>query len=62
LQEVDEFIEWESLYGLGCGLIVLQLLTTVLITPGAKPWTLDNRLAKLAERFGLAYPTSPTVN
>jgi len=62
LQEVEEFIEREALYGLGCGLIDLQFLASVLITPGAKLWTLGKRLAKLAERFGVAYPTSKTAN
>jgi hypothetical protein len=62
LQEVEAFIEREALFGLGCGLIDLQLLASVLITPGAKLWTLDKRLAKLAERFGVAYPTSSGVN
>jgi len=62
LQEVEEFIEREALYGLGCGLIDLQLLASVLITPGAKLWTLDKRLARLAGRFGVDYPTSPTAN
>ncbi|MEI8573275.1 VapC toxin family PIN domain ribonuclease [Methylomonas sp. WH-1] len=62
LQEVEDFIEREALYGLGCGLIDLQLLASVLITPGAKLWTLDKRLAKLAERFGVAYRISPTTN
>ncbi len=62
LQEVEEFIDREALYGLGCGLIDLQLLTSVLITPGAKLWTLDKRLARLAGRFGVDYPTSPTAN
>jgi len=51
LQELEEFIERNALFGLGCGLIDLQLLASVLITPGAKLWTLDKRLAKLAERF-----------
>jgi hypothetical protein len=55
LQEVEEFIEREALYGLGCGLIDLQLLASVLITPGAKLWTLDKRLARLAERLGVDY-------
>ena len=62
LQEVEEFIDREALYGLGCGLIDLQLLASVLITPGAKLWTLDKRLARLAGRFGVDYPTSPTAN
>jgi hypothetical protein len=34
------------------GVIDLHLLASVLITPGAKLWTLDKRLARLAERFG----------
>ncbi len=62
LQEVEDFIEREALYCLGCGLIDLQLLASVLITSGAKLWTLDKRLAKLAERFGVAYRTSPVTN
>jgi len=36
----------------GYGLIDLHLLASVLITPGTKLWTLDKRLARLAERFG----------
>jgi len=62
LQEVETFIERETLYGLGCGLIDLQLLASVLITPGTKLWTLDKRLARLAERFNVAYQTSPAAN
>ncbi|WP_197491360.1 hypothetical protein [Methylomonas methanica] len=58
MQEVEDFIEREALYGLGYGLIDLLLLASVLITPGAKLWTLDKRLAKLAERFGVAYQSS----
>lgn len=62
LQEVEEFIEREALYGLGCGLIDLQLLASVLITHGAKLWTLEKRLARLSERFGVDYQTSPNMN
>ena len=61
LQDVEDFIEREALYGLGCGLIDLQLLASILITPGAKLWTLDKRLARLAERFGVGYQISPTA-
>lgn len=57
LSEVMNFIERERLYGLGCGLIDLMLLTSALITPGARLWTLDKRLASLAERFGATYQT-----
>jgi hypothetical protein len=62
LQEVEEFIEREALYGLDCGLIDLQLLATVLITPGAKRWTLDKRLARLAGPFGVMYQTLLTAS
>lgn len=55
LHETMEFIERESLYGMGCGLVDMVLLTSTLITPGAKLWTLDKRLAELAERFGVAH-------
>ena len=55
LQETMAFIERESLYGMGCGLVDMVLLTSTMITPGAMLWTLDRRLAVLAERFGVAY-------
>lgn len=53
--EVIAFIENEELYGLGCGLVDITLLASTLITPGAKIWTLDKRLAKLAKRFKVSY-------
>jgi predicted nucleic acid-binding protein len=55
MRETVEFIERESLYGMGCGLVDLILLTSTLLTPGAKLWTSDRRLAELAERFGVAH-------
>jgi predicted nucleic acid-binding protein len=58
LSEVMEFVEIEKLYGLGCGLVDLALLASTLISPGTKLWTLDKRLAELAERFGVAYRTT----
>lgn len=58
LSEVMEFVEIEELYGVGCGLVDLALLASTLISPGTKLWTLDNRLAELAERFGVAYRTT----
>jgi len=60
LSEVMEFIEREGLHGLGCGLVDMSLLASTLITPGAELWTLDKRLAELAERFGVAH--LPTVH
>ena len=55
LDEVINLIEREKLYGLGCGLVDTTLLASTLITPGARLWTLDKRLASLAERFEVAF-------
>lgn len=58
--ELLQFIEREKLYGLGCGLVDLSLLASTLMTSGAALWTLDRRLADLADRFGVAH--DPGVN
>jgi predicted nucleic acid-binding protein len=55
LREVMDFVEREKLFGIGCGLVDLMLLTSTLITPGAELWTLDKRLAILAERFHVLF-------
>ncbi|AXC64714.1 VapC toxin family PIN domain ribonuclease [Salmonella enterica subsp. diarizonae serovar 59:z10:-] len=55
IAEVMVFIENEKLYGSGCGLIDITLLASAMITPGAKLWTLDKRLAKLAARLNVSY-------
>lgn len=60
LREAMDFIEREKLYGLGCGLVDMVLLASTLITPGAELWTLDKRLAGLAERFGVMH--QPTLH
>ena len=49
--EVSEFIETHRLFGLGCGLVDISLLASTLLTPAARLWTLDKRLAELAKRF-----------
>jgi predicted nucleic acid-binding protein len=53
--EIQDFIEREQLYGLGCGLIDISLLTSAVITPDTQLWTLDKRLSDLAQRYGVAY-------
>jgi predicted nucleic acid-binding protein len=55
IAELRELIEREKLFGLGCGLVDLTLLASTLITPGARLWTLDRRLAALSARFGVAF-------
>jgi predicted nucleic acid-binding protein len=57
MQDVMNFIEREALFGLGCGLVDMVLLASTLITPGATLWTLDKRLAALADRFAVAHVT-----
>jgi predicted nucleic acid-binding protein len=55
VEEVMTFIEREALYGHGCGIVDLMLLGSVLMTPGARLWTLDRRLMVLSTRFDVAY-------
>ena len=55
LSEVLALVEREQLYGLGCGLVDMCLLASTLITPAATLWTLDKRLAVVAQRFGVAH-------
>jgi predicted nucleic acid-binding protein len=55
LRGVMDFIERERLYGLGCGLVDMALLTSTLLTPGTALWTLDKRLLTLATRFGVEH-------
>lgn len=55
LSETMGFIERESLYGLGCGLVDMMLLASTRMTPGITLWTLDKRLADLAGRFNVAH-------
>lgn len=58
-REVMDFIERETLYGLGCGWVDISLLVSTIITPEARLWTLDKRLLDMAGRFNVAY-TPPT--
>lgn len=55
IDETAELIEREKLYGYGCGVVDLLLLASVMITPGAKLWSLDRRLDALAKRFAVAF-------
>jgi hypothetical protein len=55
VREVIDFIEREHLFGLGCGLIDLQLLASTLLTQGVELWSMDKRLCTLAERFGVMH-------
>ena len=53
--EVMWLIENEKLYGMGCGLVDISLLASVLISPGVRIWTFDKSLTDLATKFGCVY-------
>ncbi|RMX10208.1 PIN domain-containing protein [Allofranklinella schreckenbergeri] len=48
-------IEQQRLYGQGCGLVDVLLLASTLMTEGARIWTLDHKLAKLAKTQGVLH-------
>ncbi len=48
------FLAAHRLEGLGIGEVDLQLLASAAVTPGARLWTRDERLAAAAERRGPA--------
>jgi len=56
--EVLTLIEERSLVGLGIGYVDAHLLASTLLTPDARLWTRDKRLATMAVEHGLASPTS----
>lgn len=58
--ELLDLIERERLYDQGCGMVDLALLASSLLTPGARLWTLDRSLMRLARRFNQAWDASET--
>ena len=55
LQEIRQFIESHTLYGLGYGLIDMHLLAATVITPDTTLWSYDKRLNKLADKLNIIY-------
>ena len=53
--ETLALIERHTLYGQGLGWVDCTLLASTLITPAARLWTLDARLAAQAQRLGVGY-------
>lgn len=51
--EVMGFIAREALHGLGIGYVDACLLAAVRLTPDARLWTRDRRLAEVAARLGV---------
>lgn len=56
--EVYALIEAKRLCGLGIGFADAHLLAALRLTPGVRLWTLDKRLAAVANRLGLGAPSS----
>jgi len=52
--EALALIEREALYGLGIGYADVCLLASARLTPDARLWTRDRRLADVAERLGVS--------
>jgi predicted nucleic acid-binding protein len=53
--EALRFVEEHSLYGVGIGYIDAHLLASVKLSAGARLWTRDKRLAKVAKELGVAF-------
>ncbi len=54
--EVLGFIERHDLAGAGIGYVDAHLLASAALTPGARLWSGDRRLAAVAGRLGLGVP------
>ena len=54
--EVMQLIGAEQLFGRGIGYVDAHLLAAVRLSPGARLWTRDARLQRVAEAMGLAEP------
>jgi len=53
-EEVLRFIEGHGLHGKGIGYVDVHLLASVALTEGAKLWTRDKSLPRVAESLGCA--------
>lgn len=53
-QEVLHFIDRQALFGIGIGYIDAHLLSSLFLTPDARLWSRDKRLAAAAQRLGVA--------
>jgi predicted nucleic acid-binding protein len=52
-REVLEFIDRQSLFGLGIGYVDVHLLASIRLTSGSRLWSRDRRLNETAQRLGL---------
>ena len=52
--EVLALVDHQHLFGIGIGYVDAQLLAATMLTPGARLWTRDKRLASVATRLGVS--------
>lgn len=57
--EVMGLVDRNQLHGRGIGWVDAHLLASVLLTPGARLWSADRRLATVAMRLGVGRPGAP---
>jgi hypothetical protein len=57
-EETIELIEREQFQDLGCGVVDMSLLASVLLTPDALLWTVDKNLDALAMRLDVVFRAS----
>jgi predicted nucleic acid-binding protein len=55
-EEVLQFIGRHTLHGKGIGYVDAHLLASVALTPGARLWTRDMKLHRLADQLGFGHP------
>jgi hypothetical protein len=55
-EEVLKFIKVQALHGKGVGYVDVHLLASVALTAGARLWTRDARLRRIADLMGRAHP------
>ena len=58
-ERVLEEIDANRLMGRGIGFIDAHLLTSVIAQSGATLWTRDQRLNRIADEMGVAFPDRP---
>lgn len=57
--EVLHLVEHRHLFGLGIGYVDAHLLAATLLTAGARLWTREKRLARVAAHLGLTQEPTP---
>jgi predicted nucleic acid-binding protein len=53
--EIRQLVEREALYSKGIGYVDAQLLASARLTPDARLWTRDKRLAEIASALDIAF-------